>query len=41
MSLLAHTELDAETIVRNSLSVAADICIYTNSNIVIETLELD
>lgn len=41
MALLDHTELDAETIVRKSLGIAADICIYTNRNIVIEKLELD
>jgi len=41
MALLAETELDAEAIVRRSLGIAADICIYTNRNIVIETLDLD
>ena len=41
MALLGATELDAETIVRRSLGIAADICIYTNANIVIETLEID
>jgi len=38
-ALLDNTELDASTIVRKSLQIAADVCIYTNSNIVIETLE--
>ncbi len=38
MGLLAETELDAESIVRRSLHVAAEICIYTNDNIIIETL---
>ncbi len=41
MALLEDTELDAEAIVRRSLGIAADICIYTNSNIVIETLDLE
>ena len=41
MALLDETELDAEAIVRRSLGIASDICIYTNSNIVIETLDLD
>ena len=41
MALMADTELDAESITRRSLGIAADICIYTNENIVIETLELD
>jgi ATP-dependent HslUV protease subunit HslV len=40
MALLDETELDAESIVRKSLAVAADICIYTNSNVVIETLDI-
>lgn len=37
-SLLKHTSLSAEEIVRESLRIAADICIYTNDHIVIETL---
>ena len=41
MALLADTELDAETIVRRSLGIAADICIYTNDSVTIETLKLD
>lgn len=41
MALLQETELDAEAIVRRSLGIAADICIYTNDNIVVETLTLD
>jgi ATP-dependent HslUV protease subunit HslV len=39
-ALLAHTELDAEAIARNALGIAADICIYTNTNLTIETLEI-
>jgi ATP-dependent HslUV protease subunit HslV len=38
-ALLAHTELDATAIVREALGIAGDICIYTNQNIVVETLE--
>ncbi len=30
---------DAETIVRRSLDIAADICVYTNRNVTIETLK--
>jgi ATP-dependent HslUV protease, peptidase subunit HslV len=37
-SLLKHTSLSAEEIVSESLKIAADICIYTNDHIVIETL---
>jgi len=32
---------DAETIVRKSLKIAADICIYTNDNIVVESLNTE
>lgn len=38
-ALLDHTELDAESIVRYSLETAASICIYTNNNLTIETLD--
>jgi ATP-dependent HslUV protease subunit HslV len=38
-ALLEATELDAATIVRRSLGIAAELCIYTNQNIVIETLD--
>ena len=37
----AEVELNAEEIVRKSLGIAADICIYTNDNIILETLEID
>lgn len=37
-ALLRHTKLDAETIVRESLSIAADMCVYTNSNFRVEVL---
>lgn len=36
--LVAHTELDAEAVVRESLRIAAQICIYTNDHITVETL---
>jgi ATP-dependent HslUV protease subunit HslV len=35
---LADSDKDAETIVRRSLDIAADICVYTNRNLTIETL---
>ena len=41
MAYLDGTDMDAEEIVQKSLGIAADICIYTNSNITIETLEID
>ena len=36
--LVAHTSLPAREIVSEALSVAGDICIYTNKNIIIEEL---
>lgn len=35
---LIDGDLDAEGIVRRSLEIAADICIYTNRNILVETI---
>ncbi len=35
---LIDSENDAETIVRKSLDIAAEICIYTNRNVVVETV---
>jgi ATP-dependent HslUV protease subunit HslV len=37
-SLVQFSDLDAKKIVEESLKVASDICIYTNSNIHVETL---
>lgn len=37
-ALLEHSGLAPEAIVRESLGIAADLCIYTNRNILIETL---
>ncbi|MCP5278480.1 MAG: ATP-dependent protease subunit HslV [Thiobacillus sp.] len=37
-ALLDHTELPAEAIVRESLGIAADLCIYTNRSLTLETL---
>ncbi len=36
---LAGGNLNAEEIVRRSMEIAAEICIYTNNNLVIETIE--
>jgi len=38
-ALLENTQLDAETVVRKALSIAAELCIYTNQQIVVETLD--
>jgi len=36
--LLKHSQLTAAEIVKESLLITADICIYTNTNITVETL---
>jgi ATP-dependent HslUV protease subunit HslV len=38
MALLEHSQLEPADIVKKSLSIAGDLCIYTNQNHVIETL---
>jgi ATP-dependent HslUV protease subunit HslV len=38
-ALLENSQLDAESVVRKSLSIAADLCIYTNHQVVVETLD--
>jgi len=37
-ALLKHADLDAAGIVRESLAIASEICIYTNSQLVLEEL---
>ena len=37
-ALTRHSTLDARQIVQESMSIAADICIYTNPNLTIEEL---
>ena len=38
-ALMENTQLTAEEIVRKSLMIAGDICIYTNKNLTLEELE--
>jgi ATP-dependent HslUV protease subunit HslV len=38
-ALVENTELSARDVVQRSLDIAGELCIYTNRNIVIETLE--
>ena len=38
IALLEHTELAAADIVRKSLAIAGELCIYTNMHHTIETL---
>ncbi|WP_210528485.1 ATP-dependent protease subunit HslV [Rubellimicrobium arenae] len=35
---LMDTDLDAETIARKAMSIAAEICVYTNGNLTVEAL---
>lgn len=37
-ALIRFTDLDARTIAENAMKIAAEICIYTNSNLTIEEL---
>ena len=39
-ALIKHTSMNAKEIATESLNIAADICIYTNHNIVSETIEI-
>ncbi len=36
---LLDSDLDAETIARKAMAIAADICVYTNDAVVVESLE--
>jgi ATP-dependent HslUV protease subunit HslV len=38
-ALVESSELDARTIVERALNIAADICIYTNRNLVVDELK--
>ena len=40
-ALLENTQLEARDIVKKSLEIAASICVYTNSNVVIESLSAE
>jgi len=38
-AMVAHTDMEAQDIAKEALSIAADICVYTNHNIKVEVLE--
>ncbi len=38
-ALIDRDDLDAEAIVRRALAIAAEICVYTNTNLTIESLD--
>ncbi|MCY4180498.1 MAG: HslU--HslV peptidase proteolytic subunit, partial [Litoreibacter sp.] len=35
---LMGTDKDAETVAREAMAIAADICVYTNGNLTVEAL---
>ncbi len=35
---LMETELSAEEVARKAMAIAADICVYTNGNLTVETI---
>jgi len=39
LALIDNSELDAEAICKASMTIAADICVFTNHSIIIETIE--
>ena len=40
-SLVAHSDLDADSIVREAMKIAASICVYTNQELVVHELKSD
>jgi ATP-dependent HslUV protease subunit HslV len=36
---LIDTDMDAESIVRKAMAIAADICVYTNRSVTVESLK--
>ena len=36
---LMDTDLSAEDVARRAMTIAADICVYTNGNVIVETLD--
>lgn len=40
-ALVQNTGLDAETVARKAMAIAADICVYTNTELTVESLKHD
>ena len=40
-AMMRHADLDAATIAREAMKIAAELCIYTNDSILIEELSID
>ena len=41
LALAQNTELDAEHIAREAMKIAEQICVYTNGNVTVESIELE
>ena len=39
LALLQNTDLDARSVAEKALNIAGDICVYTNKNVVLESLD--
>ena len=39
LALAQETEMDPEAVARKAMGIAAEICIYTNTNVTLETIE--
>lgn len=37
-ALTRHSDLDAESVARESMRIASEICVYTNGHLTVETL---
>lgn len=40
-ALSRHTALDAETVVREAMAIAGELCVFTNDHLTVETLRRD
>ncbi len=37
-ALLRHSDLDAVSVVKDAMAIASEICVFTNENIIVESL---
>ncbi len=40
-ALAQHSDLSAKDVVKNGLTIAAEICVFTNTNLLIESLDIE
>jgi len=40
LALIDQPNVDAETIVRKAMKIAGDICVYTNHNLTVESIDI-